>query len=172
MNINVITRQTNPCLIKPADTQCDRKLPFFVLYSSPSIYSPRPAQLVSSLISNSLRHVELRVRSDAHATAFTDDVHSGKSESNGKSEPGKAQNSASNSRIGSRSCVTYQAKAPNAVAAFAALHTCPKHTLLPSQIARARKPANQKTIVNPSTPAMTPAWFALVSEKRIGTTVR
>lgn len=68
--------------------------------------------------------------------------------------------------------MTYQAKAPNAAAAFAALQTCPKHTRLPSQTARARKPASQKTIVKPSTPVMTAAWFALVSEKRIGTTIR
>lgn len=50
---------------------------------------------------------------------------------------------------------TYHSKAPNTAAAFAAEHTCPKHTRSLRKTANAMKPANQKIVVKPSTPSMT-----------------
>lgn len=133
------------------------QLPFLIVYSLPPTSPDRSTYFHPFVLLSSLRHAELRVGSYTHATAFTNDMQHGKSESDRKSEPVEAHKSATRVRIRLRSCVTYHAKAPNAAAAFAALHTCPKHTLLPSQTARARKPANQNTIVKPSTPVMTPA---------------
>lgn len=67
---------------------------------------------------------------------------------------------------------TYHSKAANTAPAFAAEHTCPKHTRSPKNTASARNPANQKTIVTASTPSSANLWCARVSEKHQGTRMR
>ena len=54
--------------------------------------------------------------------------------------------------------IAYQANAPNAAAAFAAEHTCPKHTRSLKNTASATNPANQNSIVRTSTPRMANLW--------------
>lgn len=67
---------------------------------------------------------------------------------------------------------THHAKAPNTVAAFAAEQTCPKHTRSLKNTASAMKPANQKSMVNVSTPRIANLWCAGELEKRHGTMMR
>jgi len=67
---------------------------------------------------------------------------------------------------------THQVNAPNTVAAFAAEHTCPKHTRSLKNTASAMNPANQKSMHRNSTPRMANLWCSLVSLNRQGTSMR
>ena len=88
------------------------------------------------------------------ATAGAEDVEKGHGSGQGEEEP--AHTSISNPSLDFTPPMSesgaYHSNAAKTAAAFAAEHTCPKHTRSLKKTASAMKPANQKSIVSISTP--------------------